>query len=341
MAMYKAEFLAQHYRNRPRPITHYSLGWLPVLARGARLAPRLVNATLHAPGVAEASKRIAGITPERAAPRFAPRSFQQQWRRRPRPEPRPGDHDAVVLWPDTFTNHFEPRIARSAVEVLERAGFRVAVPDRSVCCGLTLISTGQLQSARRMLRRTFRVLRPWIEAGTPVVGVEPSWLAVFRSDVRELLPHDEDAERLLGQFLTLAEALTHHAREDWRPPRREIDAIVQTHRHQHAVLGFAADERVLHEAGVDADVLDSGCCGLAGDFGFERGHYDVSMACAEHALLPAVRRANPGTTVVAEVSAAASRSPTAATARPCTSRRSWRMLDGRVASGEDGPDPAC
>lgn len=300
MAMYKAEFLAQHYRNRMRPMSHYSLGWLPVLARGARLAPRLVNAALHTPGLADAGKRIAGVTPEREAPRFAPRSFQRQWRGRARPEPRPGDRDAVVLWPDTFTNHFEPRIAQATVEVLENAGFRVAVPDRPVCCGLTLISTGQLQSARRVLRRTFRVLRPWIEAGTPVVGMEPSCLAVFRSDARDLLPHDEDAERLRGQFLTLAEALTRYAPDDWRPPQRGADAIVQTHCHQHAVLGFGADRTVLHEAGVNADVLDSGCCGLAGDFGFERGHYDVSMACAEHALLPAVRRAEPETLVLAD-----------------------------------------
>ncbi|MHA6804800.1 FAD-binding and (Fe-S)-binding domain-containing protein [Salinifilum ghardaiensis] len=300
MAMYKAEFLAQHYRNRPRPTTHYSLGWLPVLAQGARLAPRLVNTALHAPGLAEAGKRIAGITPEREAPRFAPRSFQQQWRRRARSEPRPGDRDAVLLWPDTFTNHFEPRIARATVEVLENAGFRVAVPQQPVCCGLTLISTGQLTSARRVLRRTFRVLRPWIEAGTPIVGTEPSCLAVFRSDLRELLPHDEDAARLRGQVLTLAEALTRYAPDDWHPPRRDVDAVVQAHCHQHAVLGFRADEEVLSGAGVDADVLDSGCCGLAGNFGFERGHYDVSMACAEHALLPAVRRAAPSTLVLAD-----------------------------------------
>ncbi|MHA6801528.1 FAD-binding and (Fe-S)-binding domain-containing protein [Bounagaea algeriensis] len=299
MAMYKSEFLAQHYRHRLRPTTHYSLGWLPLLAQGARLAPRLVNTALHAPGLAEAGKRIAGVTPEREAPRFARRSFQQQWRGRGRPEPQPGDRDAVVLWPDTFTNHFEPGIARDAVQVLENAGFRIAVPQQPVCCGLTLISTGQLTSARHVLRRTFRVLRPWIEAGTPIVGMEPSCLAVFRSDLRELFPHDEDAERLRDQFLSLAEALTRYA-PDWRPAQRGVDAVVQTHCHQHAVLGFAADRTVMAEAGVNAEVLDAGCCGLAGNFGFERGHYDVSMACAEHALLPAVRRADPETVVLAD-----------------------------------------
>ena len=130
--------------------------------------------------------------------------------------------------------------------------------------------------------------------------MEPSCLAVFRSDMRELLPHDQDAERLRGQFVTLAEALTRYAPDDWRPPQRGVAAVVQTHCHQHAVLGFEADEEVMSRAGVNAEVLDAGCCGLAGDFGFERGHYEVSMACAEHALLPAVRRAEPTTMVLAD-----------------------------------------
>ncbi|WP_435830424.1 FAD-binding and (Fe-S)-binding domain-containing protein [Saccharopolyspora shandongensis] len=299
MATYKAEFLAHHYRHRFRPAAHYSLGWLPAIARLAEAAPRAVNAALRAPVLAAAGKRLAGIAPQRTPPRFAAASFQRQWRRRRVPPPRPGEADAVVLWPDTFTNHFDPEIANAAVDVLEDAGFRVAVPAEPVCCGLTWISTGQLGIAKRVLRRSLRLLRPWLEAGTPIVGLEPSCAAVFRSDSRELLTHDEDARRMREQFVTLAEALRDHA-PGWEPPRVGGHAIVQRHCHQYAVLGFDADTELIRRAGIDADILDSGCCGLAGNFGFERGHYEVSMACAERVLLPAVRRAPEDTAVLAD-----------------------------------------
>lgn len=297
MASYKAEFLSQHYRRRVRPVTHYSLGWLPAIARIAQGAPRSVNAVTHTPVLAGLSKRLAGIAPQRDVPRFARTTFQQQWRQRSVPEPRPGDRNAVVLWPDTFTNHFDPRIARATVRVLEAAGFQVAVPTTALCCGLTWISTGQLSTARHVLLRTLRLLRPWLEAGSPIVGMEPSCAAVFRSDTRELLPQDEDAARLRSQLRTLAEILNEN--HSWTPPNLGRKALVQTHCHQHATLGFTADRSVMEAADVDAEVL-SGCCGLAGDFGFVRGHYDVSIACAEHALYPALRRADEDTVVVAD-----------------------------------------
>ncbi|MER7078595.1 FAD/FMN-containing dehydrogenase [Saccharopolyspora kobensis] len=298
MATYKAEFLAHHYRHRLRPAAHYSLGWLPIVSRLAQSAPRLVNSALRAPVLAQTAKRLGGIAPERTPPRFADVSFQRLCRRRA--APRPGEPGAVVLWPDTFTNHFAPHIGRAAVDVLEDAGLRVAVPPQPLCCGLTWMSTGQLGMAKRVLRRTLRVLRPWLEAGTPIVGLEPSCDAVFRSDSRELLPHDEDAQRLREQFVTFAEALRDHAAPGWQPPRVDKRAVVQEHCHQHAVLGYGADVELMRRAGVDVDVLDSGCCGLAGNFGFERGHYDVSVACAERVLLPALREADPSTAVVAD-----------------------------------------
>ncbi|MDN5858995.1 MAG: FAD-binding protein [Pseudonocardia sp.] len=300
MATYKAEFLSRHYRGRLRPAAHYSMGWLPTWARLARLAPRLVNALLRAPGLARWGKRLAGIAPQRDAPAFAAETFQQWWRRQHRPVPRPGDPHVAVLWPDTFTNHFDPHIARAAVEVLERAGFTVAVPTEPVCCGLTWISTGQLGVARRTLAATIATLRPWIEAGTLVVGLEPSCTAVFRSDAPELMPDDQDVARLSERFVTLAEALRDHAPDPWRPARADRRAIVQAHCHQHAIMGFDADAEVLSRAGIDARRLDAGCCGLAGNFGFEDGHYDVSMACAEQALLPAVRAAEQDTLVLAD-----------------------------------------
>ncbi|TDB86536.1 (Fe-S)-binding protein, partial [Micromonospora fluostatini] len=183
-----------------------------------------------------------------------------------------------------------PGVAQAAVEVLEAAGWRVRVPDAPVCCGLTWISTGQLGVAKRVLRRTVDVLRPYLRAGTRVVGLEPSCTAVFRSDAHELFPADDDVTRLREQTVTLAELLHEHS-PGWQPPHLDAHALIQTHCHHHAILGTAADQAVLAAAGVDAEFLDSGCCGLAGNFGFEQGHYEVSEACAERVLLPAVRQA--------------------------------------------------
>ncbi|MEV0731008.1 FAD-linked oxidase C-terminal domain-containing protein [Polymorphospora sp. NPDC050346] len=288
MATYKAEFLSHHYAGRLRPRSHYSMGWLPVVAAAAGLAPRAVNAAAHAPGLGRLAKLAGGIDPRRDIPVFAAESFQRWFARRtPAGD---GSRGEVVLWPDTFNNRFHPGVGRAAVEVLEAAGWRVRVPGRTVCCGLTWISTGQLGVARRVLRRTVDTLRPYLRAGTRVVGLEPSCTAVFRSDAHELFPGDDDFTRLREQTVTLAELLHDHS-PGWRPPRVPAHALVQTHCHHHAILGTAADRAVLAAAGVDADLLDSGCCGLAGNFGFERGHYEVSQACAERVLLPAVRGA--------------------------------------------------
>ncbi|MFF9510937.1 FAD-binding and (Fe-S)-binding domain-containing protein [Streptomyces sp. NPDC014724] len=301
MATYKAEFLSHHYARRLRPAAHYSLGWLPVWARLSRFAPRSANALLHAPGIARAGKRLAGVAAERTAPVFAPESFRQWWAARGVTDPGPADDRAVVLWPDTFSNYFHPAVAKAAVRVLEDAGFRVAVPPQTVCCGLTWISTGQLVTAKRALRRTVDLLRPWIEAGTPVVGLEPSCVAVFRTDAPELMPQDLDVQRLSRQFRTFAELLLGDVpAKNWRPPRLALNAVVQTHCHQHAVLKHEADRELMRRAGIDAVVLDKGCCGLAGNFGFERGHHGLSVAIGEQGVLPAVRAAPPGALVLAD-----------------------------------------
>ncbi|WP_019062201.1 FAD-binding and (Fe-S)-binding domain-containing protein [Streptomyces prunicolor] len=300
MATYKAEFLSHHYEGRLRPAAHYSMGWLPLWARLSRTAPRLVNAALGAPGLAGLGKRLAGVAVERDAPVFAEESFVQWWRARGSADPDPADPRTVLLWPDTFSTYFHPNVAKSAVRVLEDAGFKVAVPTRAVCCGLTWISTGQLGTAQRVLRRTLDVLRPWLEAGTPVIGLEPSCTAVFRADAPELLPEDQDVQRLAGQFRTFAEQLLNHAPDGWQPPRLTKSATVQTHCHQHAVTKDDADRELMRRAGIDARVLDAGCCGLAGNFGFEQGHYDLSMTVAEQGVLPAVRETAPGALVLAD-----------------------------------------
>ncbi|MFH8387064.1 FAD-binding and (Fe-S)-binding domain-containing protein [Kitasatospora sp. NPDC018058] len=300
MAAYKAEFLAHHYQGRLRPAAHYAMGWLPLWARLARTAPGLANAALQAPGLGRIGKMLAGVDPRRTAPLFADRSFQQDRLRSGRPQPDPRDPRTVLLWPDTFTDNFHPHIADAAVRVLEDAGFKVAVPDGPVCCGLTWISTGQLVTARRVLKRTTRILRPWLEAGTPIIGLEPSCTAVFRDDAPDLLTGDQDIRHLAAQTRTFAEHLVHHAPDGWHPPQAGRAATVQTHCHQHAVLGTDADRELMRRAGIAANVLNEGCCGLAGNFGFEQGHYDLSQAIAEQGVLPAVRETAPDALVLAD-----------------------------------------
>ncbi|HEX3923802.1 MAG TPA: FAD-linked oxidase C-terminal domain-containing protein [Streptosporangiaceae bacterium] len=297
MATMKAEFMAHHYQGRPRPLAHYSMGWLPAFARLASRAPRLVNALSQAPVLRDLVTVAGGIDRRRRIPLFADQTFQAWHAGHDRETA--GLRGEVVLWPDTFTNHLTPAVGQAAVEVLESAGWRVIVPEQPLCCGLTWISTGQLATAQRVLRRTVDALAPYLRRGVKVVGLEPSCTAVFRSDARELMPGDRDVQRLRDQTVTLAELLRHHT-DGWQPPRIDGRAIAQTHCHQHAIMGYDEDKALLAAAGLDVDVLDAGCCGLAGNFGFEAGHYDVSMACAERVLLPAVRDAPADALVLAD-----------------------------------------
>jgi len=308
MATYKSEFLHHHYAGRLRPASHYSMGWLPLWSRLAAVAPAVVNAVtgsvLQSP-----LKRAAGIAPERDIPRFAARSLRSSLRRRNPAQQRPARSDQgpvptspgrrVVLWPDSFTSYLAPEVGVAAVAVLEDAGFEVVLPAGPVCCGLTWISTGQLGVAKRVLRRSLRSLDGYLRAGVPVVGLEPSCLAVFRHEGPALLPQDEGAQLAKGLTFTLAEVLAAYA-PHWTPPQVGGDALVQTHCHQHAVIGFEADRALMKAAGISATVPDSGCCGLAGNFGFEAGHYEVSKAAGERVLLPAVRAASGATLIVAD-----------------------------------------
>jgi Fe-S oxidoreductase len=336
MATYKAEVLHQTYRGRRRPAAHYSLGWLPRWAALAARAPRLANRLLTTPVLAAAGRRLAGVDPRRPLPAFADETLRARWRRRPAggvgaaaARPR------VLLWPDTFTDHFSPAVGQAAVRVLADAGYRVDLPDEPLCCGLTWISTGQLDTAKRVLRRTVDRIATLVagegleprspdawEPGprmagppegapsgrarlagsgvhSPLVGLEPSCLAVLRHDALGLLgPDDPAAVAVARAAATLAEVLA--AAPGWDPPDLSGVAVVaQPHCHQHAVLGWAADRDLLARAGAEVTAV-GGCCGLAGNFGAERGHYDVSVAVAETALLPAVRAAGPDTVVLAD-----------------------------------------
>ncbi|MFI2185430.1 FAD-binding and (Fe-S)-binding domain-containing protein [Streptomyces sioyaensis] len=314
MATYKAEFLHHHYEGRLRPAAHYSMGRLPQwLHAAAPLAPAL-NALARTP-LAALGKRLGGIAPERPIPTLATETFSHWWwhRRRTTGAPAPASGRTVVLWPDTFTNHLSPQVGRSAVRVLEAAGLRPVLPPtaplragsapfprrhRPLCCGLTYVSTGQLDQARAVMRRTVDVLGPLLQDSRPLVVLEPSCAAALRTDLPELLSDDPRAAQLATSVRTFAQALEELA-PDWRPPRLDRPVAGQTHCHQHAVLGDAADRRLRERAGLTGQ-LTGGCCGLAGNFGFERGHYEVSVACAEDQLLPAVREAPEGTEVLAD-----------------------------------------
>jgi FAD/FMN-containing dehydrogenase/Fe-S oxidoreductase len=298
MATYKAEFLFHHFQRRLRPMAHYSMGWIPLWARLAATMPHLLNTVTHARGLSTLVKKVGGIDTQRELPHFADERFTS-WFHHRRPNAGARARGRVVLWPDTFVNNFEPEVGQAAVAVLEAAGFEVEVPHQTVCCGLTWISTGQLKTAKRVLRRTLTTLRPALRTSTPVVVLEPSCAAVFRSDLPELLFGDEDAHRLAKQTFTLGELLARKA-PDWEPPPIAGQALVQQHCHQHAILGYGHDQKLLVDAGLDTDILDAGCCGLAGNFGFENGHYDVSVACAEDKLMPALRQADPGALVLAD-----------------------------------------
>ena len=295
MAAYKAEVLHQAYRGRLRPRTHYTLGWLPRWARLAALAPGVANAVLAAPGLGRTARFAAGLDPRPALPVFAQRPFRSWYARHAGERARGGA--PVMLLVDTFTNYFDPAIGIAAVTLLEDAGFSVSIPARPICCGLTWTSTGQLDAARRILGRAVGELRPAAEAGIPIVGLEPSCTAALRSDGRELLA-SAGARAVAGSVRTLAEVLT--SAPGWRPPDlRGTRVLAQPHCHHSAVIGWDADEELLRRTGAELTRV-GGCCGLAGNFGVERGHYGVSVAVAETALLPAVRSAGAGPVLVAD-----------------------------------------
>ncbi|ORA31201.1 FAD-binding and (Fe-S)-binding domain-containing protein [Mycobacterium aquaticum] len=292
MPMFKSEVLHQSYRRRLRPPAHYSLGWLPRWARLASRAPGLVNSAARLPGVDRLALRGAGIDYRRAIPPFARQTFRD-WFAGTHTQPVGGD--PVMLFVDTFTNYFTPEVGRAAVAVLEAAGLRVQLTQRQRCCALTWISTGQLDAARRILGRTIDALTETARSGVPIVGLEPSCTAVLRSDAAELL--GEKATPVAAATRTLAELLTERS---WQPPQLDGTAVVaQPHCHHHAVMTWDADAALLGRAGADVRKL-GGCCGLAGNFGVEQGHYEVSVAIAEQQLLPAVREAAPGTVVLAD-----------------------------------------
>jgi FAD/FMN-containing dehydrogenase/Fe-S oxidoreductase len=295
IATYKAEFLSHYYKHRLRPRHAYAFGFVHVWTRLGSLLPGLANFVTHAPILGKLAKWMAGMQQTRTIPALAKESFKAWFKNRPL---RNLDRPPVVLWPDTFNNYYRPEIAKAAVEVLEDAGFRVRVPMKDICCGRPLYDYGFLKQARKRLQLILDGMRRDIREGVPIVVLEPSCCSVFRDELINLFPSDEDAKRLHQQTFTLSEFLNQHA-GDYPHKQLNRKAMVHAHCHHKSVIGFEEEEALLKRIGVDVQVPEAGCCGMAGAFGFERGdHYDISIQCAERSLLPAVRQSGEETLII-------------------------------------------
>ena len=290
MATYRAEFLAHYYENRPRPPQAYAFGYIHLWSRFAAFYPAMANLMSRT----SLMKRYLGIAPERQMPRFAQKTFKRLARSR---KPSVAG-ETVILWPDTFNNHFHPETAIAALEVLERAGFSVVVPKADMCCGRPLYECGLLDVAKENLLRILKILRAEIRKGVPIIVLEPSCAAVFRDELRNLFPFDEDAIALSKQTFLLSEFLVQRGYE---PPKMSGKAIVHWHCHHRSIMGVEPGTALLTKTGLDFSTPEEGCCGMAGAFGFEEGErYDLSIKCGERALVPAVKASDSETWIIAD-----------------------------------------
>jgi FAD/FMN-containing dehydrogenase/Fe-S oxidoreductase len=297
MAAYRAEFFSNYYRTHRRPLSSAFFGRLNEVARVASYAPSLANALAHAPLVAGFARKALAIHPSRELPRFARRTFRSWFERRTAPR---ASMREVVLFADTFTNFFEPQIPIAAVEVLERAGFRVIVPRNQLCCGRPLYDQGMLERAKARLRDVIEVLDPFAAVGIPIVGLEPSCILTFRDELPSLFPGDPRAKTIASKSLLLDEFLAREA-PDFAPPEIRWRTLVQGHCHQKALAGIGGEIALLSRAaGAELEVLDAGCCGMAGAFGYDRAHFVVSRAIGARVLFPAIDNAPPDAIIVAD-----------------------------------------
>ena len=301
MATYKAEFLSHYYEGRLRPRHAYAFGFIHRWARLASLAPGLANLATQTPGLSALAKLMAGAHQNRVLPAFAPQSFQSWFRAHERQRgPRADGEKQVLLFPDTFNNYFRPDVAIAATRVLERAGYRVVVPADDVCCGRPLYDYGFLDAAKRHWVDLLGKLRPHLQASLPVIVLEPSCYSAFKDELGNLMPNQQDAKRL-GDLVTTFSAFVQHNAADLALPKLGRRALVQGHCHQKSIDvrsdkekgKLFAERAVLDRLGVELREPETGCCGMAGAFGYETAndHYDVSVACGERVLLPEVRRA--------------------------------------------------
>jgi FAD/FMN-containing dehydrogenase/Fe-S oxidoreductase len=295
MATYKAEFLFHYFKGRMRPLHMWLFGYMFWWARLASLAPGVANFFSQAPPFSTLMKRLASIAPERDIPMFADHTFRQWFCKR---RARGGEKGKVLLFVDTWNEHFHPQTAQAAVEVLEDAGYEVMIPPHQICCGRPLYDYGLLDQAKRQLRAILDDLRPLVREGIPLVALEPSCLSVIKDEMQNMLRNDIDAARLAQQSSMFETFLNEGAQ--YKPPKLHRKAIVHEHCHKKSVLNPNAESHVFEGMELDFKQLDSGCCGMAGAFGFEASHYDMSVACGERVLLPNVRGALPEEIVVAD-----------------------------------------
>jgi FAD/FMN-containing dehydrogenase/Fe-S oxidoreductase len=302
MATYKAEFLSHYWAGRLRPVSAYAFGFIDKWARIASVAPGLFNLFTQLPGVSSLGKAMVGVPQRRKIPPFAPETFQSCFRKRATRLGRNVHAERVVLWADTFNNHFTPEVLEAAVEIIEAAGFRVDVPRGHLCCGRPLYDYGMLDLAKRYLKGVISTLTEEIRNRTPIIVLEPSCCSVFRDELKGLLSDRGDARLLSEQVVTLSEFLSSGRvrASGWTPPRLDAKAVVQGHCHHQAIMKLESEKRMLDSMGIDVDVLESGCCGMAGSFGYEKDKVEVSRAAGERVLLPRVRREAKTTLIVAD-----------------------------------------
>jgi FAD/FMN-containing dehydrogenase/Fe-S oxidoreductase len=293
LATYKAEFLSHYYEDKRRPLHAYAFGMIDRWAQLGSHAPRLANFMSTAPK--HLIQRALDLAPQRQMPHLAPRSFQG-WARKHRVLESGG---SVILWPDTFNNYYKPETSQAALEVLTHAGFNVMVPQEHLCCGRPLYDFGMLDKARQYLQHILQTLAQEIDAGLPIVVLEPSCASVFRDELCNLFSEDLRARRLRQQTFLLSEFLQHHA-PGYQPPQLSQKLLLHGHCHQKAIMKMTDEEALLRRMGADPKNLDAGCCGMAGPFGFAKDKYAVSQAIGERMLLPAVRAAEPDTLVVSD-----------------------------------------
>ncbi|HET7481795.1 MAG TPA: FAD-binding and (Fe-S)-binding domain-containing protein [Actinomycetota bacterium] len=299
VATYKSEFLSHYYEGRRRPRAAYSLGLAHRWTRVASRVPNLANAVLQTPILSSVVKLAAGVAPQRKPPPIATQTLRRWFDARPAPAREAASRGRVVVWADTFTDFLTPGPGRAAIEVLESLGYEVGVSRPDVCCGRPLFDHGMLDDAKALLRNAVNVLKPEILAGSTIVGIEPSCIATFRDELRDLFPSDSDAQRLAENTRTFSEFLADEVGQiPWRLDGR---ALVHPHCHHAAVMGFDVEERLLRELGLEVQMSDAGCCGIAGSFGFEAGErYDLSVAIGERKLAPMVRGLDEDVLVVAD-----------------------------------------
>jgi FAD/FMN-containing dehydrogenase/Fe-S oxidoreductase len=297
MATYKAEFLSHYWEGRVRPRYAYAFGWIDKWAQLASIWPGLVNLAATTPGVRELMKSAAGMAQQRSIPEFAPETFKAWFRKHS--SPKTHGNKRVVLFPDTFNNFLLPRTARAAVHVLEDAGYEVLVPMQHVCCGRPLYDYGFLDMAKEYLERIFRVLMPYVSQGIPIVVLEPSCWSVLRDEINGMFPERKETHMIMENTFLLSEFLISKAQ--YRPPQLRLNAVMHGHCHHKAIIkDMEHEEKLLNQMGMGLRTLADGCCGLAGSFGYEEGHYEVSKKIAEHALVPAVEKSGLNEVIIAD-----------------------------------------